>query len=333
MPSSPSPGRAPAGAILLTTLLLAACGGGTGSDTAPPATAPASTPKAATTAEPSAPPSAASTPVPSDGQTAGQTRTDTSAIEQVWVPPGTFTMGTDAKAIAALTAASPPDWVASEFPSEQPAHKVTLTKGYWIDRDEVTNRAFAAFVDAGGYTNEAPWSSDGWAWLSTKDAARLPLHCQGDVPEHPRMCLTWFEAEAYAAWRGGRLPTEAEWEYAARGPESPVYPWGDAFDIDRTNVINSIGPKPVGSYPTGVSWVGANDMSGNAMEWVSDWLAVDYYATSPGTDPTGPATGEVKVEKGGWWGSNEFVARSAYRHYEDPPTYGDKHIGFRVASQ
>jgi formylglycine-generating enzyme required for sulfatase activity len=74
-------------------------------------------------------------------------------------------------------------------------------------------------------------------------------------------------------------------------------------------------------------------MSGNAMEWVADWLGVDYYATSPKTDPTGPATGEIKVEKGGWWGSNEFVARSAYRHYEDPPTYGDKHIGFRVASQ
>jgi formylglycine-generating enzyme required for sulfatase activity len=242
-------------------------------------------------------------------------------------------MGTDAKAIAALTAASPPDWVASEFPSEQPAHEVTLSKGYWIDRDEVTNQAFAAFVDAGGYTNQSLWSPEGWEWLSGKDATRLPLHCQGDVPEHPRMCLTWFEAEAYAAWRGGRLPTEAEWEYAARGPESPVYPWGDSFDIDRANVINSVAPKPVGSYPTGVSWVGANDMAGNAMEWVSDWLGVDYYATSPAADPTGPATGTNKVEKGGWWGSNEFVARSAYRHYEDPPTYGDKHIGFRVASQ
>ena len=147
------------------------------------------------------------------------------------------------------------------------------------------------------------------------------------------MCLTWFEAEAYAAWRGGRLPTEAEWEYAARGPKSTVYPWGDTFDREKANVLNSVAPKPVGSYPTGASWVGANDMAGNAMEWVADWLAADYYATSPKTDPTGPATGTIKVEKGGWWGSNEFVARSAYRHYEDPPTYGDKHIGFRVASQ
>ena len=242
-------------------------------------------------------------------------------------------MGTDAKAIAALEAQSPPDWVSPEFPSEQPAHEVTLTKGYWIDKDEVTNAAFAAFVDAGGYTNQALWSAEGWSWLGGKKASSLPLHCQGDVAEHPRMCLTWFEAEAYAAWRGGRLPTEAEWEYAARGPKSTVYPWGDTFDREKANVLNSVAPKPVGSYPTGASWVGANDMAGNAMEWVADWLAVDYYATSPKTDPTGPATGTIKVEKGGWWGSNEFVARSAYRHYEDPPTYGDKHIGFRVASQ
>jgi formylglycine-generating enzyme required for sulfatase activity len=297
------------------------------------ALSPSSSSPAVASEAPSVAPTLAPTPVSSDGETAGQGRTDTFAIEQVWVPAGTFTMGTDAKAIAALEAQSPPDWVTPEFPSEQPAHEVTLTKGYWIDKDEVTNAAFAAFVDAGGYTNQALWSADGWSWLGGKDATRLPLHCQGDVPEQPRMCLTWFEAEAYAAWRGGRLPTEAEWEYAARGPDSKVYPWGDTFDRDRANVLNSVSPKPVGSYPTGTSWVGANDMAGNAMEWVSDWLGVDYYATSPGTDPTGPATGAVKVEKGGWWGSNEFVARSAYRHYEDPPTYGDKHIGFRVASR
>jgi len=74
-------------------------------------------------------------------------------------------------------------------------------------------------------------------------------------------------------------------------------------------------------------------MAGRAMGWVADWHDADDYETSPATDPTGPTTGEIKVEKGGWWGSNEFVARSAYRHFEDPPTYGDKHIGFRVASQ
>ena len=331
------------GATVLIAVLLAGCSGsGAGSPSvAPPsassAAATATTPASATVSgAPSTAATLAPTPVPSDGSTPGQERTDASGITQIWVPAGTFTMGTDAKTIAALEAQSPPDWVTPEFPSEQPAHEVTLTKGYWIDKDEVTNAAFAAFVDAGGYTNQALWSADGWSWLGGKKASSLPLHCQGDVPEQPRMCITWFEAEAYAAWRGGRLPTEAEWEYAARGPKSTVYPWGDTFDREKTNVLNSVAPKPVGSYPTGASWVGANDMAGNAMEWVSDWLAVDYYATSPKTgltDPTGPATGTIKVEKGGWWGSNEFVARSAYRHYEDPPTYGDKHIGFRVASQ
>jgi formylglycine-generating enzyme required for sulfatase activity len=330
------------GATVLTVVLLAGCSGsGAGSPSAPTSSDPSVSGTPTATSSASATASAAPwvaatlgpTPVPSEGSTAGQERTDAFGIAQVWVPAGTFTMGTEGKAIAALEAQSPPDWVTPEFPSEQPSHDVTLTKGYWIDKNEVSNAAFAAFVDAGGYTSQALWSTDGWAWLGGKKATSLPLHCQGDVTDQPRMCLTWFEAEAYAAWRGGRLPTEAEWEYAARGPKSTVYPWGDTFDRDRANVLNSVAPKPVGSYPTGASWVGTNDMAGNAMEWVADWLAADYYATSPKTDPTGPASGTIKVEKGGWWGSNEFVARSAYRHYEDPPTYGDKHIGFRVASQ
>ena len=320
--------------------VVAACGG-TAVSTGPSAVATAaSSPttsavtfapsaSAAPSAAATAPPSAA----PSDGSTAGQVRTDPFAVEQVWVPAGSFTMGTSETDIAKLKAQKPPDWVAPALDAEAPAHEVTLTKGYWIDRTEVTNAAFTAFVDAGGYTNRAFWSDEGWAWLATKDASRLPLHCQGDVAEHPRMCLTWYEAQAYAAWRGGRLPTEAEWEYAARGSKSTVYPWGDAWDIEKANVINSVGPKPVGSYPVGASWVGALDLAGNAMEWVADWRSADYYASSPATDPPGPATGTIKVEKGGWWGSNEFVARSAYRHFEDPPTYGDKHIGFRVASQ
>ncbi len=303
------------GASVVLAISLAACGPGA-STTAPATASPDSTaPGSSVSAVPSvaASPAAsvASSPVASDGQEAGETRVDAFGIGQVWVPAGTFTMGTDAGAIAALTAAGPPPWIAGEFPSEQPAHEVRLTTGYWIDTDEVTNKAFAVFVAAGGYTTQAYWSIDGWGWLGTNDATRLPLHCQGDVPEHPRMCITWYEAEAYAHWRDDRLPTEAEWEYPARGPESLVYPWGNAFDIDRTNVINSIGPKPVGSYANGSSWIGARDMAGNAMEWVSDWLDIEYYATSPKEDPKGPGSGAVKVEKGGWWGSNEFVARSS----------------------
>ena len=111
-----------------------------------------------------------------------------------------------------------------------------------------------------------------------------------------------------------------------------IYPWGNTFNSGNANVVDSVGLTPVGSYPEGVSWVGAHDMSGNAMEWVQDWLDYDYYQQSEQYDPQGPETGYIKIEKGGWWGSNAFVARSAYRHFEDPPTYQDAHIGFRIVT-
>ena len=320
----------------MAMLLAAGCAGGgsVASSSGPPpagSSAIASRPAVPFASAPSAAPSASAAP-PGPGSSPGQTRTDPSGAAQVWVPGGTFTMGTDAAAITALKALGPPDWVVPALDSEKPAHAVRLAKGYWIDADEVSNVAFAAFVTAGGYTDRALWSEASWNWRQGVGSIRLPLHCQGDVPEQPRMCVTWYEAEAYATWRAGRLQTEAEWEYAARSPKSSVYPWGDTFQTDRANIVNSVAPKPVGSYPTGASWVGARDMAGNAMEWVADWLDPTYYASSPKADPTGPATGTIKVEKGGWWGSNVFVARSAYRHYEDPPTYGDKHIGFRVVT-
>jgi formylglycine-generating enzyme required for sulfatase activity len=266
-----------------------------------------------------------------DGATrGGSTRMDHAGIRQAWVPPGDFTMGSDDAAVAAIRAATPPRWIERELDDEKPAHRVSLTRGYWIDVHEVTNAAYQAFVAQGGYTKQAHWSEAGWAWLAKQDAASLPAACEGTGPELPRRCVTWYEAEAYAHWRGGRLPTEAEWEFAARGPESRIYPWGETFDPSRCNVVDSKGAVPVGSYPGGVSWVGLHDMAGNAMEWVADWRGP--HDAAPANDPRGPSAGTIKVEKGGWWGSDAIVARAAYRHYEDPPEYGDKHIGFRVVS-
>ncbi len=299
---------------ILTTLIVAGCS----------AAAPAASTSPSSAAIPSPAP-------PTVAPSLGQTRTDPAGVRQVYVPAGTFRMGTDQADIDTLLAAGLPDWVAVALPSEVPAHDVTLTQGYWIDQTEVTNTDFQAFKDAGGYTTQTYWSAAGWAWLSHRVASGLPKRCEGDAPDVPRRCITWFEAEAYAAWRGGRLPTEAEWEYAARGPKASVYPWGDEWDPAKANVVDSTGPAAVGSHPEGASWVGAQDMSGNAMEWVSDWLAP--HSGDPAADPTGPSEGTIKVEKGGWWGSNPFVARSAYRHYEDPPTYGDEHIGVRVVSE
>ena len=264
-------------------------------------------------------------------------RDDAHGIAQVHVPPGTFRMGTSAEQAGAL---SPPGWAAKELESEQPQHDVRLSRGFWIDTFEVTNAAFQAFVDAGGYADDALWSADGLKWLGTVHRDELPVDCVPDaLPDHPRVCVTWHEAEAYARWRGGRLPTEAEWELAARGPESRVYPWGDAWDPAKANVVDSDGLTPVGSLPAGASWVGAHDMAGNAMEWVADWLDGEYYAQIVAAaqggevvDPTGPATGAIKIEKGGWWGSDPFVARAAYRHFEDGRSYQDHHIGFRVVT-
>jgi len=255
-----------------------------------------------------------------------QVRTDARGVQQVWVPAGSFVMGE-----AAPADLDPPAWARRELGSEQPAHRVTLSEGFWIDRFEVSNGTFAAFVADGGYRRPELWSAAGRQWLATQDAAALPRPCPVDArPDFPRACVTWYEAQAYAHWRGGRLPSEAQWEYAARGPGSARYPWGEAFDAARANVTGIQGTTAAGHYPGGASWVGAQDMAGNLMEWVADWLDTDYYACSPEVDPPGPVWGRVKVEKGGWWGSHPFVARAAYRHFEDPPDYQDHHIGFRV---
>jgi len=260
----------------------------------------------------------------------GTKRRDGKGINQVWVTPGAFRMGTDQLSLDRILAQHPPKWVLGELPSEAPDHNVLISKGFWLDRTEVTNAAFDAFIKAGGYEDPAWWSVEGWKWRQAQ--TKLPNDCLPLVANHPRVCVTWYEAQAFAAWRGGRLPTEAEWEYAARGPDAKIYPWGDTFDSTRCNVVGTKAPEDVGSHPGGASWVGAEDMAGNAMEWVHDWLDVHYYEQEFTDDPRGPEKGSVKVEKGGWWGSNPFVARSAYRHFEDPPEYQDHHIGFRVVS-
>lgn len=272
---------------------------------------------------------ATSTPEPPQ---AGDVRLDAKGGEQVYVPAGCFLMGTSDEEAEYAASLDAPSWVMGRIKTEQAQHEVCISEGYWIDRTEVTNAAYQAFVDEGGYTNETYWSENGLTWLKRQNIENLPKQCGDElIEDHPRVCVTWFEAEAYANWRGGTLPTEAQWEYAARGPESLIYPWGNEWDADLANVVDSTALTPVGEYPDGASWCGALDMAGNAMEWVQDWLRPEYDEDSV-TDPLGPERGAVKVEKGGWWGSNPVAARAAYRHFEDPPTYNDHHIGFRIVS-
>ncbi len=226
---------------------------------------------------------------------AGDVREDEFGISQVYVPSGCFLMGTsDSEAEYALTLPAP-SWSTARIHTEQVQHEACLSAGYWIDQYEVTNTAFQAFVDAGGYTTPEFWSEDGLKWLNRQRVQFLPARCEAnDGADYPRACITWYEAEAYATWRGGTLPTEAQWEYAARGAESLVYPWGNEWDALRANVSNSSDTKAVGRYEDGVSWVGAYDLSGNVMEWVSDWVRPEYAAESV-TDPTGPETGTRKA--------------------------------------
>lgn len=271
-------------------------------------------------------------PAAAQEEQAGDTRLDDKGIEQVWVPAGCFTMGTEDAELERLLALEPPGWMQQAFSSEQPAHEVCLTEGFWIDKYEVTNAAWQAFAADGGYENEDYWSEAGLKWLH-RQRGSLPKACFDEEPnDHPRACITWYEAEAYAQWRGGTLPTEAQWEYAARGPESLIYPWGNEWDDTKANVIDSQAPTPVGSYPEGASWVEALDMAGNLMEWTQDWLDPEYYQQGLKDDPTGAEEGDIKAERGGWWGSNLFAARSAYRHFEDRPNYQDHHIGVRIVS-
>jgi eukaryotic-like serine/threonine-protein kinase len=188
---------------------------------------------------------------------------------------------------------------------ERPVREVVLD-GFWLDRTEMTNAQYQRCVNAG--------------------------EC---VPYQPVVGVSWFDAEAYCTWAGGRLPTEAEWEYAARGPDNPTYPWGNTAVSCELAHYGSCQPRrtvEVGSFsPAGDSWVGAVDMAGNVWEWVADWYASDYYQNGATNNPTGPETGNSKVLRGGSWDSNSMSVRSANRRHLTP-TYGSNFsFGFRCA--
>ncbi|MFO0983000.1 MAG: SUMF1/EgtB/PvdO family nonheme iron enzyme [Planctomycetota bacterium] len=143
--------------------------------------------------------------------------------------------------------------------------------------------------------------------------------------------MTWYEAEAYARWRGGRLPTEAEWEYAARGPASTLFPWGEQWDVARLNCQES-GHNctvAVAEYQGGTSWCGALQLAGNVWEWTSDWYDDLLYRRAVREDPQGPATGAHRSIRGGSWASPRSSTRCA-RRSSSPPAQASITIGLRV---
>ena len=213
--------------------------------------------------------------------------------EEVLIPAGDFLMGNSQS-------------------KDNPVHKIYLDT-HWIDTHEVTNEQYRKFLDATGHAAPQYWQDPKY------NSDQLPV-----------VGITWENAQAYCAWKGKRLPTEAEWERAARGMQSRLYPWGDRYDAERTNTreSNNRQPVPVGSYPTGMSAEGILDLSGNVWEWCHDWYDKDYYPASPARNPTGPNTGNKRVIRGGGWSAPQVDM--SQRHGEKPTkTYPS--LGFRCA--
>lgn len=209
---------------------------------------------------------------------------------------------------------------------EQPVHEVDLS-AFALDSVEVTNARYRACVEAGAC--EPP---------ALQTSRRRPSYFGDErFDDYPVILVSWHQADTFCHWAGGRLPSEAEWERAARGeaPSRRIYPWGDAPpDCRRANMggrLSCVGDTDiVGRRRSGQSPVGAFDMAGNAWEWVEDWYAADYYERGPSEDPQGPAGGTLKVMRGGCWESGASSLRVSCRKAELPKAWADN-VGFRCA--
>jgi len=263
------------------------------------------------------------------------------------VPAGEFLMGSDADEIVRL--ALQPELVEDEMPR----HRVYLD-AFYMDQYEVTNAHFQQFVHATGYRTQAEREAWGWAdtgeeWGPVTGATwRAPLGPGSSIAalgQHPVVQVSQADAHAYCAWAGKRLPTEAEWEKAARGTDGRMYPWGEQFEATRLNFCDAQCPRrwhdpiahdgyrytaPVGHYAGDQSPYGVSDMAGNVREWVADWYDEHYYKYSPPRNPLGPAAGEQAVLRGGGWVNTARNVRVAFRSRLEPgQRYG--YVGFRCA--
>jgi formylglycine-generating enzyme required for sulfatase activity len=233
----------------------------------------------------------------------------TDGLSYVWIAPGEFRMG-----------ATPGD--AEARADEKPRHRVRITKGFWLGETPVTVAAYKRFV-------------------SERPDFKMPLapdcNPRWSKEDHPVVRVTWDEAQAYCAWAGGRLPSEAEWEYAARGGENGLkYPWGNEIAPENANYSGSKwkGTSPVRSYPAN-AW-GLYDMAGNVWEWAADWYDKDYYASLPSDkppeDPRGPESGKVRVLRGGSFYFDTSYLRAAVR-VRLAPDLRDLSVGFRCVRE
>jgi formylglycine-generating enzyme required for sulfatase activity len=221
-----------------------------------------------------------------------------------YVPEGNFTMGSD-----------------YGFSDEKPARAIYLD-AFWIDQTEVTNKQYAACVSGGGCTLPS----------NTSSYMRTSYYGNSEFDEFPVIYVNWNQANAYCSWAGRELPSEAQWEKAARGIDARIFPWGNGTPNDTLlNYSQRVGDTTkVNSYEMGKSIYGAYDMAGNSWEWVNDWYSEIYYQSSPSSNPLGPDTGQYRVLRGGAWFNYGSNVRSAVRS-KNNPTNTYSFIGFRCA--
>lgn len=220
----------------------------------------------------------------------------------ILIPAGEFLMGSD-----------------DALPDARPLHRVYVS-GFWLDKYEVTNRQYRQCAEGGGCA-------------VPKDRS---AYDEATRSEHPVTNVTWNQARGYCRWLGKRLPTEAEWEKAARGTDGRLYPWGNNDDVLRVRVrgleqkLVKNGTEPVGSIDFAVSPYGVADLVLNVSEWVNDWYAEDFYRSSPARDPQGPVRGSFRVLRGGEVSDRPLELRASYRGWDDV-TYWGPSLGFRCA--
>jgi formylglycine-generating enzyme required for sulfatase activity/serine/threonine protein kinase len=246
--------------------------------------------------------------------------TDARGVPMVFVPAGPFEMGTE-----------------SGGRDERPAHTVKLD-AFHIDQYEVTNARFAAFLNDQNRDSKvvdisivlSRYVGDEDFHLYQRDGV---WRADDGYADHPVVRVSWHDAQAYCEWRGGRLPTEAEWEKAARGTDAREYPWGWGIDCTLANYGDCTGgTTAVGSYPAGASPYGAMDVAGNVGEWVQDWYHKDYYRVLVSSNPPGPDNGRIKVLRGGTWRCDPVFVFATDRASYTEPTFRGDNVGFRCAA-
>jgi formylglycine-generating enzyme required for sulfatase activity len=258
---------------------------------------------------------------------------DDKGIPVILIPEGEFTMGIDFNDLLELCQKDNRNdcQTANRFvdPAETPAHQVHLD-AFYMDKYEVINTFYQSCVDAG--VCDLP--------KEIGSRVRSVYYGNPDYADYPVIHVTWTMAKTYCEWRGASLPTEAQWEKAARGTDAKIYPWGkykDSFEngtyspIERGVVNDFLGETTIiGRFENGRSPYGVYDIAGNVEEWVADWYSETYYQNSPSSNPLGPDNGEYRVSRGGFYGSDYNGLRSSYRNAHSPDfTY--QGLGFRCA--